>query len=647
MTIKKRLSAVSVVVILLIALTSIGYYATSRELQGAQAKSASAQSVVRGVFDLSALSGGYLINRDSRVVDQWTARVAFVRDLLRQGRFDTLAERPHTERALRTLDTLEGLLPRIVENYRQRSGDGTAEAELSEEAELRLSSQLLTLSQTLVFEARLLSDDVEEEARLALQRMGLLAMANVAIIAILVFSLLLWYQVVFVGEFEELRRGVIVIANGNLDYKIRLKRADEFSELAAAFNDMTVRLKTSREALKDHARQLLEKIETIRRQNETLDAGKRALMNALEDVEAESENARKFQEAVEAAAEHVFFTDPDGVILYANKATESITGYSRAEMLGKRPSLWGKQMSREFYQTLWKTIKEDKRTFHAEITNRRKNGQEYFADLLITPVLDEKGNLKFFVGVERDITKEKAIDRAKTEFVSLASHQLRTPLSAMNWYNEMLMGGDLGALSAKQRDYLAEIYRGSKRMGELVDALLSVSRIELGTFALEAQEVDLCDIGKDVLRDLDQEIQAKKLSISCPGIENPMRFALDPRLARIILQNLLSNAVKYTPQGGQVALEMKVENETLAIAVSDTGIGIPKEQQGHMYEKFFRGDNVRATDTTGTGLGLYIVKSLLDTAGGTIRFESEEGKGSVFTVTVPKQRPGNAGSSSS
>src|SRR3989338_7282603 len=328
MTIKKRLSAVSVVVILLIALTSIGYYATSRELQGAQAKSARAQNVVRGVFDLSALSGGYLINRDSRVVGQWNARVASVRDLLQQGQFDTVAERPHAERALQTLDILEGLLPRIVENYRQRRGGGATEAELSEEAELRLSSQLLTLSQTLVFEARLLSDDVEEEARLALQRMGLLAVANVAIIAILVFSLLLWYQVVFVGEFEELRRGVIVIANGNLDYKIRLKRADEFSELAAAFNDMTGRLKTSREALKDHARQLLEKIETIRRQNETLDAGKRALMNALEDVEAEAENTKKFQEAVEAAAEHVIFTDPEGTILYVNRAAELITGYS-------------------------------------------------------------------------------------------------------------------------------------------------------------------------------------------------------------------------------------------------------------------------------------------------------------------------------
>src|SRR3989344_147540 len=574
LTIKKRLRAVSVVVILLIALTSIGYYATSRELQGAQAKSARAQNVVRGVFDLSALSGGYHIYRDSRGFGQWNARVASVRDLLQQGQFDTVAERPHAERALQTLDILEGLLPRIVENYRQRRGGGATEAELSEEAELRLSSQLLTLSQTLVLEARLLSD-------------------------------------------------------------------------AVAYRAVTVRLKPSREALKDHARQLLEKIETIRRQNETLDAGKRALMNALEDVEAESENARKFQQAVEAAAEHVIFTDPDGVILYANKAAELITGYSRAEMLGKRPSLWGKQMSMEFYKKMWKTIKDDKGTFHADMTNRRKNGQEYFADLLITPVLEEKGNLKFFVGVERDITKEKAIDRAKTEFVSLASHQLRTPLSAMNWYNEMLMGGDLGALSAKQKEYLAEIYRGSKRMGELVDALLSVSRIELGTFALEAQEVDCCDVGRDVLRDLDQEIQAKKLSISCPGIENPMRFALDPRLARIILQNLLSNAVKYTPQGGKVSLEMKVENETLAIAVSDTGIGIPKEQQGHMYEKFFRGDNVRATDTTGTGLGLYIVKSLLDTAGGTIRFESEEGKGSVFTVTVPKQRPGNAGSSSS
>lgn len=646
MTIKKRLRAVSVVVTLLIALTSIGYYATSRELQGAQAKSARAQNVVRGVFDLSVLSGGYLINRDSRVVDQWNARIASVRDLLELGQFDTVAERPHSERALQTLNALEGLLPRIVENYRQRSEGGPENAKLSEEAELRLSSQLLTLSQTLIFETRLLSDDVEEEARLALQRMGLLAMASVAIIAVLVFSLLLWYQVVFVGEFEELRRGVVVVANGNLDYKIQLKRADEFAELAAAFNDMTGRLKASREALKDHARQLLEKIETVRRQNETLDAGKRALMNALEDVETEAENTRKFREAVEAAAEHVIITDPEGMILYANKAAEELTGYSRAEMLGKRPSLWGNQMSREFYHKMWKTIKEDKRVFRAELTNRRKSGQEYAVNLFISPVLDEKGNVKFFVGVERDITKEKETDRAKTEFVSLASHQLRTPLSAMNWYNEMLMSGDLGALTAKQKEYLAEIYRGSKRMGELVDALLSVSRIELGTFALEAQEIDLCDVGKDVLRDLDQEIKAKKLAISCPGIEHSVRFSIDPRLARIILQNLLSNAVKYTPPGGRVTLEMRIENETLAIAVSDTGIGIPGEQQGRMYEKFFRADNVRTTDTTGTGLGLYIVKSLLDTAGGTIRFESEEGKGSVFTVTVPKHRPGNAKNSS-
>ncbi len=646
MTIKKRLRAVSAIVILLFALTGIGQYASNGELVDAQAKSIRAQNAVHGVFDLYALAGGYLINRDSRVVDQWNMRVASVRDLLQQGQFDTLAERSHVEQALRTLDSVEELLPRIVENYRQRSGEGTAEAELSEEAELRLASQLLTLSQTLMFEARLLSDDVEEEARLALQRIGLLAVANAAILAVLMFSLLLWYQIVFVREFEELRRGVIVIANGNLDYTIKLKRADEFSELAAAFNAMAVRLKSSFEERKTRIRELAEKVVTIKRQNETLDAGKRALVNALKDVEAEAENTKKFQEAVEAAAEHVILTDPDGTILYANKAAESITGYSRAEMLGKRPSLWGKQMSTEFYKKLWKTVKEDKQMFHAEIMNRRKGGPEYFADLLITPILDEKGAVKFFVGVERDITKEKAIDRAKTEFVSLASHQLRTPLSTMNWYNEMLMSGDLGALTAKQKDYLAEIYHGSKRMGELVDALLSVSRIELGTFALEAQEIDLCDVGKDVLRDLDQEIRAKKLSISCPGIETPLRFSLDPRLARIILQNLLSNAVKYTPQGGKVSLEMKVENETLMVTVSDTGIGIPKEQQGRMYEKFFRADNVRTTDTTGTGLGLYIVKSLLATAGGTIRFESEEGKGSVFTVTVPKKQPGNAKNSS-
>lgn len=158
----------------------------------------------------------------------------------------------------------------------------------------------------------------------------------------------------------------------------------------------------------------------------------------------------KFKQAVDGVSDHVIMTDPDGVITYANKAAERMTGYSKEEMYGERPSLWGKQMPAEFYKNFWKVIKTDKQSFTGEIVNKRKNGQLYDAESLVSPILDSSGNVLFFVGIERDISKAKAVDRMKTEFISLASHQLRTPLSAVRWFGEMLANGDAGKLTKTQ-----------------------------------------------------------------------------------------------------------------------------------------------------------------------------------------------------
>jgi signal transduction histidine kinase len=128
-------------------------------------------------------------------------------------------------------------------------------------------------------------------------------------------------------------------------------------------------------------------------------------------------------------------------------------------------------MSADIYDKLWKQLKKDKKSFIGEIKNKRKNGELYDVIASISPILDKNNEVKYFVALERDITKEKAVDRAKSEFVSLASHQLRTPLSTVNWYAEMLLDGDAGKLNATQKDYLEEIEKGNKRMIELVNAL--------------------------------------------------------------------------------------------------------------------------------------------------------------------------------
>lgn len=248
---------------------------------------------------------------------------------------------------------------------------------------------------------------------------------------------------------------------------------------------------------------------------------------------------------------------------------------------------------------------------------------------------DEKtGRPLRMTGVNWDITKEKEIDRAKTEFVSLASHQLRTPLSSINWYTEMLLDGDGGKLTKTQRDFLQEIYQGNKRMVALVDDLLSVSRLEMGTFVIDPEKLDIVDVADSVLKELEFRIEEKKMKLRKDYEKVPVIYS-DKNLLRMILQNLLTNAVKYTPENGQITLRLLAHKGELMIVVSDNGYGIPKVQQGRVFSKLFRADNVKSRDTDGTGLGLYIIKAIVERLGGEINFESEENVGTTFYVKIP------------
>jgi len=349
-----------------------------------------------------------------------------------------------------------------------------------------------------------------------------------------------------------------------------------------------------------------------------------------------TQDLKKFQLAVANASDHIVITDPKGKIIYANKAAEKITGYVQEEMIGKTPATWGRQMDDKFYKKMWSTLAGQKKTFVAELTNKRKNGVLYQSQTKISPILNEKKEFLFYVGVERDITKEKEIDKAKTEFVSLASHQLRTPLSTINWYVEMLLDNDAGNINEEQKEYLQEIHISNKRMIELVTALLNVSRIELGTFAVEPKPTDIVEISDSVLEELVPQIKEKKLRTTKKyDSQLDKKMSFDPNLIGIVFQNLLSNAVKYTPEGGQVDLIIQKRKSDILVTIKDTGYGIPKKTQSKIFTKMFRADNVKTKDTTGSGLGLYIVKSILEQSQGKIWFESEENKGSTFYFTIP------------
>ncbi|RLC38369.1 hypothetical protein DRH27_02400 [Candidatus Falkowbacteria bacterium] len=256
-------------------------------------------------------------------------------------------------------------------------------------------------------------------------------------------------------------------------------------------------------------------------------------------------------------------------------------------------------------------------------------------------------------GVAQDVSTHKELTQAKTDFVAIASHQLRTPLSIIKWYIDYILCGDAGELSREQKKLISEVYKSNERLIELVNALLDVSRIDVGTFAIEPESIDIIEIANLALKKFSIEIRAKKIRLE-KKFDNLPLLKFDPRLIKIVFENIMSNAVKYTPEDGIIRLIIKKAELNILIKISDTGCGIPREVQPKIFTKMFRADNVKRIESVGTGLGLYIVKAIVEKSGGKIWFESpsldlllEKGRdnddlpidkrsqGTMFSITIP------------
>lgn len=234
----------------------------------------------------------------------------------------------------------------------------------------------------------------------------------------------------------------------------------------------------------------------------------------------------------------------------------------------------------------------------------------------------------------RIISKIIIINAARTEFLSLVTHQLRSPLTGMKYIFELALSQNAGELTPTLKEVLRQGAESNQQMLMLVSDLLDMSKMAEGDSPYEYEKVEVKRLIKEVYEDLAPNAQEKNITVQL-HIDETDQIKVDPKKISFAIQNLLDNAIKYTPEHGTVTVKARQIGKRVKISIIDTGIGVPLNEQDRLFTRFYRATNAEKTKKTGTGLGLYIVKTIIERHGGSIQFESELNKGSTFTILLP------------
>jgi len=348
----------------------------------------------------------------------------------------------------------------------------------------------------------------------------------------------------------------------------------------------------------------------------------------------------------------IFMVDPAGCVMSWNQGAERIKGYKEEEIVGKPIDAFylPDDVERGEPATNLRRAREEGR-YESLGWRRRKDGSLFFADVLITPLYDDQGRLRGYAKITRDITEKKKaeedvqrafqreheLNEMKSRFVSMASHEFKTPLSVILSSASLLEKYQGPGDADKRERHLQRIKSNVSNLRQILNDFLSVEQLEKGIVPIAPSVLDLPLFLKGVIQNVSDMCKSgQRIELRLDGPERKM--VLDVHLLENILINLLSNAIKYSGEDSLVEVIARFEQGSLSIAIKDSGIGIPEADQPRLFEEFFRAGN--ATSVSGTGLGLSIVRKYVHLMEGTIGFTSVPGIGSEFMVTVPSRLPG-------
>lgn len=364
-------------------------------------------------------------------------------------------------------------------------------------------------------------------------------------------------------------------------------------------------------------------------------------ISPLNTPEAIALDRARLEALFESVGEGIIATDESGMVTRINKIALDWLGMKRSDVMHKHfPSvivavhdngsvidIFDRPIVRAFQGGV---------PISTHTLYMRKDGSLLPAQLTVSPII-LKGKPIGAIEVFRDLTNEIESDKLKSDFISIASHQLRTPLSAINMYTRMLRDGLAGELTEEQMPYIQTVLTSVERMNVLIDTLLNITRIEAGGIAVKPRTVQLDELSREMLTEFVPAAKAKNIELTAELPAHMDAMITDSLLVKEVCANLLSNAIKYTPEGGEVQFVMEDSPQDVHWKIIDTGYGIPESDQKNIFLKFFRAENITNKDVSGTGLGLYLIKNIAESLGGELWFESVENKGSTFHFTLPKQ----------
>lgn len=423
------------------------------------------------------------------------------------------------------------------------------------------------------------------------------------------------------------------------------KEENEFTELLVGLRLMLDDLK---ELDLKRVKNEQENLKTIEEKRQLTEKYSKELEQEVERKTEELSGAKKHIETViESLTNGLIEYNSDGEVIRLNKAAENLLGVSKEHVIGKQIYEGDKKLITlsSITAVTFPELCEEAKSINRDVSGLDADVYELTIaypnekDLQIATVPvsgQEQDGSKGTLKIIRDVTREKLISRSKSEFISIAAHQLRTPLSAVKWALSLVLNGDSGRLNEEQIKIITQTYETNDKMISLVNDFLNVARIENGRFGYEFKKDNFSLLVEKITSVSGLHAKQKGIEFSFLNKSKEiLEFVFDLSKISVAIQNLVDNAIKYTPVGGTVQVVLSLDEKFAKVEVTDSGVGVPKQQVARLFTKFFRAENVIKLPVSGSGLGLFITRNIIVRHGGDIKVHSVEGKGTTFTMAIP------------